>query len=230
VSFSIRFLPPLRHRRDVLAALGSSFCLIVFASLVAMSALRVNAQEARVPLVRPDVPFAFSDFDGDLRPDLAVVQSGRSDLTTTDYWVRFQLSAGVSKVVLVVGPTGGLQVAARDVNGDSVPDLVLTTAWRDQPVAILLNDGNGNFSRIDPSAFPAAFTTSKADWRSSSPLEQELLLLSSPSRPDACFSSARTSHLHSPVWVAWRSDRGFLFSRALAAHPGRAPPLLPLPV
>ena len=59
---------------------------------------------------------------------------------------------------------GGLEIAARDVNGDHAIDLVLTAAWFRQPVAILLNDGHGNFSAVEPMEFPGAFDESSANW------------------------------------------------------------------
>src|SRR5277367_4435524 len=92
---------------------------------------------------------AVGDFDGDLRPDLADVQTGRGDFFRTEYWIQLQLSAAGRQTILVVAPAGGLQIAARDVNGDHALDLVLTTAWLKQPVAILLNDGHGVFSQVD---------------------------------------------------------------------------------
>jgi hypothetical protein len=98
--------------------------------------------------------FAVADFDGDLRPDLAHIQIGRSDAALTDYWVQLQLSGAGQQSILVVAPSGGLQISVRDVNGDDAPDLVLTTSWLKTPVAILLNDGRGGFSRKEPSAFP----------------------------------------------------------------------------
>jgi hypothetical protein len=38
--------------------------------------------------------------------------------------------------------------------------LVVTTFWTDRPVAVLLNDGRGNFTRSEPSAYPEAFEKS----------------------------------------------------------------------
>jgi hypothetical protein len=94
--------------------------------------------------------FTIADFDGDSQPDLATVQTGESE---TRYWIRFQLSTGSRTAVGLSGPAGGLEIASRDVNGDEILDLVVTTAWLKQPVAVLLNDGHGNFTLNSPSAF-----------------------------------------------------------------------------
>lgn len=108
--------------------------------------------------------FAIADFDGDSRPDLATVQVGQNDSWNTRYWIAFQLSTGSRQTLGITAPTGGLQIASRDVNGDDFVDVVVTTSWTNRPVAVLLNDGRGNFTPSDPSAFPGAFETSERSW------------------------------------------------------------------
>lgn len=110
--------------------------------------------------------FAIADFDGDSRPDLATVQAGVSSPWDTQYWIAFQLSRGSRQILGITAPTGGLQVTSRDVNGDSFLDVVVTTAWTKRPVAVLLNDGQGNFRTSSSSAFPGAFATSEEFWAS----------------------------------------------------------------
>lgn len=109
--------------------------------------------------------FTLADFDGDFRPDLATVQPGPYNGDGTHYSVQVRLSATVGHSIEVIGPAGGLRIRAVDVNnGNHFIDLVLTTAWFRQPVAILINDGNGNFSQVPPSAFPDAFTEPGAEF------------------------------------------------------------------
>lgn len=108
--------------------------------------------------------FAIADFDGDRRPDVATVQAGVGSPRDTHYWIAFQLSGGSRQTLGITAPTGGLQITSRDVNGDSFLDVVVTTAWTNRPVAVLLNDGQGNFSASRPSAFPEAFATSEKSW------------------------------------------------------------------
>src|SRR4029077_8652925 len=52
----------------------------------------------------------------------------------------------------------------RELNGDSFPDVIVTTAWTNKPVAILLNDGFGNFTASDPAEFQNAFIASEMSW------------------------------------------------------------------
>jgi hypothetical protein len=103
--------------------------------------------------------FAIADYDGDRRPDLATVQAGQIGSPDTRYWIGFQLSSGPRQTLGITAPTGGLKITSRDVNGDDFLDVIVTTAWTNRPVAVLLNDGHGNFTQFSPAAFPSAFRT-----------------------------------------------------------------------
>jgi hypothetical protein len=117
-----------------------------------------------VPPAQMATHFAIADFDGDSRPDLASVHVGQDSPRSTHYWIAFHLSGGLGQTVGITAPTGGLQITSRDVNGDSFPDIIVTTAWTNKPVAILLNDGFGNFTVSNPSEFQSAFTASETSW------------------------------------------------------------------
>src|SRR5258708_37803444 len=79
--------------------------------------------------VRAASHFTIADFDGDNRPDFASVHVGQGGLQNSRYWIAFQLSGGSGQTVSVTAPTGGLRITARDVNGDSFLDVVITTLW-----------------------------------------------------------------------------------------------------
>src|SRR5260370_16588839 len=89
--------------------------------------------------------FAITDFDGDNRPDLASVRLGQSSSQNARYWIDFQLTSGVPQTIGVTAPTGGLQLRARDVNGDRYPDVLVTTYWPNQPLPLLLHYRPANF-------------------------------------------------------------------------------------
>jgi len=111
--------------------------------------------------------FAIADFDGDRKPDLATVEIQKgSSSSTTQYSIRLKLTAGAAQVFGVIAPAGGLQILARDVNGDDALDVLVSTAWQHKQVAVLLNDGHGNFRLADPAAFPSAIWGSGGDWAS----------------------------------------------------------------
>ena len=102
--------------------------------------------------------FAIADFDGDSRPDLATVEIGLIGTSHARYWIGFRMSAGPRQVIGVNGPVGGLEISSRDVNGDNFVDLVVSAAWLKAPIAVLVNDGHGNFTIRDPAAFSSTLT------------------------------------------------------------------------
>jgi hypothetical protein len=168
--------------------------------------------------------FAIADLDGDRRPDLAYVETGRSDVSQTDYWIRLQVTAGQDQRILVVAPTGGLQIVARDVNGDHAPDLVLTTTWLRQPVAILLNDGHGIFSPVDPTAFPAAFSEPGTGWGSTAEQAPAIVGVPQQSRVWGLWAGVRLPRPRSLDDGVSPSNCAFVLSSCLPSHLGRAPP------
>ena len=170
--------------------------------------------------------FAVDDFDGDKLPDFASVQPGPEDASSIgNYWVHLRLSASGGRYIRLTGPKGGLSVEARDVNGDHRVDLVFATAWRSQPVAILLNDGHGNFSQVDPSAFTHAHARGALGFQSLPGLSPEALgnreesttLAALPARGAVDFEAESDSR---------RASADLLLADPLLIfRAGRAPPL-----
>jgi hypothetical protein len=173
--------------------------------------------------------FAIADFDGDSRPDLATVQAGQSGSSDVRYWIRFQLSTGMHQIVGITAPTGGLQIASRDVNGDNFVDLVVTTAWTNRPVAVLLNDGRGDFTRSDPSAFPASIWTLERCWtRTVDEIRDAVVLPLARSFSGDCEGGSSASSPRSAIGVLapWVSGNSSFSS--IVPFLGRAPPALAL--
>lgn len=125
--------------------------------------------------------FAFGDFDGDRHSDLATVETIRVTSLHTRYWISFQLSTGHPQAIGVTAPSGGLALVARDVNGDSAVDLVLLTAGREKPVAVLLNDGAGNFAIGDPAKLTINFAPSTSQLGTAPPRMGDRAVLTGPS-------------------------------------------------
>jgi hypothetical protein len=197
--------------------------LLILAGL-AIAGAPVGWAQSPVSGARAGMPLAVSDFDGDLRPDVATVEAGRSDLALTDYWVELQLTMSGTQAIRVVGPTGGLQVAVRDVNGDQIPDLVLTTAWRGQPVAILLNDGHGSFSRAEPEEFPDAFRASPDGWGGTEMPRPTAAASLSESRFGAEVSEVRLAYRDAASRPVQRSNPEDASDDNRLQQRGRAPP------
>ena len=181
-------------------------------------------QRGPVTSVGPGPQFAIADFDGDVRPDLASIQAGSNSSGKTDYWIQLQLTAAGRQSFRLVAPAGGLWIEARDVNGDHAVDLVLGTAWFNQPVAIFLNNGHGSFSRVEPAAFPGAFSECKTIWGSASNQAIDAVGVPPQSRAGTYSEARGLLHGRSPTCSIPPSSSKFVVSPLLVSHAGRAPP------
>jgi hypothetical protein len=146
--------------------LAMFFCM---GFLLHSPSLAARSEGTRVsPGLTSGANFAIADFDGDRLPDVATVETGPSEAAQTRYWIQFALGRGRRTGVAVSGPVGGLQIASQDVNGDSFLDLIVSTELANEPVAVLLNDGAGNFRLSDVSKFSRAIWESRVEWRTDS--------------------------------------------------------------
>ena len=225
-NFATNFGVPnfLRYRRVPIRFLCPSLCILFFVGLLAGAASAADAPHTHAASPGPNLSFSVADFDGDSKPDLASVEHGTSDSARTDYLIQLQLSAAGRQSFQIAAPIGGLQIVARDVNGDRALDLVVTTTWRTQPVAILLNDGHGNFSRVDPDAFPGAFRESDIGWNSSTQHEIEAVGVPPQSRDEICSGTEHFLHLRAHTGLAPDTNSQFGIGSLLISHRGRAPP------
>jgi hypothetical protein len=208
------------------SAFGKLLCLCVLASLSGFFPGPAHGTTTQgIPVAAaPGLPFAFADFNGDNHPDFASIQPGdRKSANTSDYWIEVRLSQSGTRLIHLVAQSGGLNVEARDVNGDHAVDLVLTTAWASRPVAILLNDGHGNFRRVEPASFPSAFRRSKANWAARATQVIESLGVVQESRTAAC---AQVSDAQRLTFAARTFPFPTLYAPIsfLTSGAGRAPP------
>lgn len=172
----------------------------------------------------PGLSFAIADFDGDRRPDVANVQAGDDASGAGSYWIQLQLSGAGRQSIQIDAPSGGLLIEARDVNGDHAIDLVLITAWFRQPVAVLLNDGHGKFSRAEPASFPGAFGSSSTNWRAATLLTADILGVPPESGGDIGSEKAEAPRDDSLAGLIPPSSAGFPSDPFLISSAGRAPP------
>src|SRR5262249_11776708 len=127
------------------------------------------------------IGWTVADFDGDNQPDLAITQTqGRG------YLLQFELSrnreGGAPRTLFPPLPSAfGLHLTPRDVDGDHDLDIVITSGFARQPVAVWINDGQGRFQEGDLTAYPSA--TGRGDLSlSSQSLWNRLQPLFSPNR------------------------------------------------
>jgi hypothetical protein len=183
-----------------------------------------DVQNAPGPSVGLGHQFVIADFDGDLRPDFASIQAAPNRSNTTNYWIRLQLSTVGQQSIRLVAPAGGLRIEARDVNGDNAVDLVLITAWFGQPVAILLNDGHGSFSRVESAAFPGACSESKTNWALASCQARDAVGVLPQWRACHCSDASVLLHRKLPAGPILFPKEGFPANPFRISHTGRAPP------
>jgi len=138
-------------------AARAALSLLLFLGVCSARALACPQLEEQGRAAAFAPQFAIGDFDGDHRPDLANVRTGAGSRSGVLYWIDFRLSTGLRRTFGVTASAGGLKLASRDVNGDHLLDVVVTSSLTDEPVAVFLNDGRGNFTPREPSAFPEAF-------------------------------------------------------------------------
>jgi hypothetical protein len=183
-------------------------------------------QNRPAPSVGPGLTSAIADFDGDHRLDLASIEPGQSVSGTSTYWIQFQFSAAERQSVRLVAPAGGLRIEARDVNGDHAVDLIFTTAWFREPVAILLNDGHGKFSRAELTAFPGICSEPGTNLASSKRLAADAVVLPLQSRVGVDEANASPFQSRLVAGSILTSSSGFPIEPFLFFSAGRAPPLL----
>lgn len=218
----------VRENLDASSATGKALLILCVIAGMAGQADAANTSTRHLPASSQGSGYNFTiaDFDGDQKPDLATVEVQKSSSSrTTLYSIRFQLTAGVAQVFGVTAPSGGLQIVARDVNGDNSLDVLVTTVLQHEQVAVLLNDGHGKFRLADPSGFPAAIQENSRRWLSETiPLCDScaLVRIESPAGEldgESKFDDPQSYFERAHPSVCQRSFRVSLFSLL-----GRAPP------
>ena len=143
--------------RSLLPFALAAVCVAMLLALI--PALRTGPSRpairlAKSALTQGSTHFAIADFDGDMRPDLAMIRIRQDGVPDSQYSLELQFSSGSRPTIRLTGPAGGLDVSPQDVNGDHIADLVVTSVVDSQFVAIFLNDGKGNFTQVERAAYP----------------------------------------------------------------------------
>jgi len=213
-------------RRIIPLPVALRVCLLVLVgSFFAGIPAQAQASNVSLPVSGSRLAFAIDDFDGDLRPDLASVQPVSKNSSGTIYRVQFQLSAAGQQSIHLVGPSGGVRIATRDVNGDDFPDVIVSSAWREEPLAVLVNDGRGAFSLTDPTSFPRAFGGSGKALNAKLPPQTDTVATTSR-LPVGDFSGTKYLLRASPARGSIpRANSASFRSLILGSLLGRAPPI-----
>jgi hypothetical protein len=101
-------------------------------------------------------PLAAADFDGDGKPDGAILIGGN--------WLQPRSRFGTIEVHFTGRPNAdltfesseaALAISARDVNRDGATDIVVEQAFTHRRVQVWLNDGRGVFHKVRSEDYPA---------------------------------------------------------------------------
>jgi hypothetical protein len=225
-----RVNPTARTLMAVWAKKGTLRLLISVLCLAFALGNRIEALAAPMPNMSATsggtiTQFAYGDFDGDLQPDLAVLRGERFSPLKTHYSLTFSFSTGNRQSIGLTGPSGGLLIVPRDVNGDNTLDLVVTAKWLHETVAVFLNDGFGGFTSADPARFPIDIAQADTELRPAlPPLEHGAVLLRTQSLHGGLAGNNGASLLKQLPGLALLETSIVSSHLSGSAFSGRAPP------
>lgn len=203
-------------------------CLLALLGLL-IGGANIRANDSQVFAAGHGLPaamdtFAIADFDGDLAPDIASVQPVSSNSSGTNYFVQLQFGSGQRRSICLAAHWRDVRIVARDVNGDRIPDLIISSAWSEETYAVLINKGNGAFSLVDPSSVQALSRESKQslNWPRLRPSETAATSPSSGER--GCAKTKCTGHTCSTKRLVYQPNLISLRCPLLVSLPGHAPP------
>ena len=140
------------------ARLFVTFVVATFLTLMAPCLWAQDGMEGvlpRVTLVSPLNPdalfkqsFAIADFDGDHKPDGAVlIQSGKTAAGQNSFRMELHLSGSANTAFTFESNETTLAITAVDVNKDGATDLVVEQPLTHKRLYVWLGDGHGGFHK-----------------------------------------------------------------------------------
>jgi len=174
---------------------GLTLCALwgLSAACLASETLSPSALPLQTTPLLWDQGGVIADLDGDGRPDFAIVRAEGWDSKGLRYRIELQLTRGVSPSSFSVSAEkGGLRLIPRDVDGYGDLDLVVMSAWALAPVGVWINNGHGQFTRADPTAYPRAIWTEGPKVVSNTP--QEELKATVPQSYRSCIDFSNESY------------------------------------
>lgn len=176
-----------------------------------------------------DQTLAAADFDGDGKPDGAILIGGN--------WPQPRSTFGTIEVHFTGRPNANLTfessetalaISARDVNRDGATDIVVEQAFTHKRVQIWLNDGRGIFHKVRSEDYPTGPDINDPERLETPAHSADCLAMDLPQRgSDTAMLLARSLLHRAPVTVAVaESSAGSSALRAtLSSSSPRAPPL-----
>lgn len=168
--------------------------------------------------------FAIDDFDGDRVPDVATVQLVSSNSSGANYIIQLQFGSGKRRSICLTTPWGDVRIVARDVNDDRIPDLIISSAWTEERYAVLINDGNGAFSTVDPPSVQTLPRKCKQRLSWPRPQPSETAATSLPSAARGFAKTKCIGYFRTTKGLVHRTDSVSTRCPLLVSLPGHAPP------
>jgi hypothetical protein len=154
----------------------ATLCLVASSAYAQDGFEGAFARQSRDPLRTNLAAFsqtlATADFDNDHRPDGAVLLDSGPFHSGNSFRIELHLSASVDSDLTFESTEKALSIAARDVNQDGSPDVIVEQALTHRRLYVWLNDGHGGFrkgrvedfpSNEDPASTQARIPLSPAD-------------------------------------------------------------------
>jgi len=120
---------------------------------------------------------AVADFDGDNKPDGAILLQSDANLVKGNFAIKLHLTGHSNNEIRFQSLESALTVEAFDIDHDGDIDLIIEESISHKRLQIWINDGHGNFEKGRSEDFPSAADSNPDQIRSSERLDASALSL-----------------------------------------------------
>jgi len=185
---------------------------------------RTNLTES---FARPfEQALAVADFDGDSKPDGAVlIDSGLLLNQTGSRTIELHFTGRANTDLTFESSQTSLAIETLDVNRDGAADIVVEQSFTHKRIQVWLNDGNGGFRKVRSEDYAfLGFAHERAESPSQQPEAQAICLLSQRGSEIAILASCRLPHAPPSSCEHALGFRARIIALAIGTISSRAPP------
>lgn len=114
---------------------------------------RTNSLGQIARLSSPTLTIA--DFDGDNKPDGAILLRSNADLGKGNFAIELHLTGHHNSEIWFHSPESSLMIEALDIDHDGAIDLIIEESISHKRLQVWINDGHGNFEKGRLEDFPS---------------------------------------------------------------------------